>query len=164
MRLRRYPHLSSPGWWLKLGVSLSAVLGSMALFASHFTIGVNISECVPERFFLVSRDAPAIERGRYYAFTSRGAAPFFADGTLMLKRLVGVPGDRVTVGEGVVAINGEVLGDLRYATRVDGSIERDELIPEGHYWLMGTTLESFDSRYWGYVRLNQIRSQAWPVL
>lgn len=164
MRPDRFAHLRSPAWWTRLVLATGLVLGSGALFLTHFRIGLNISSCVPQRWFLVGQGTPGeLAKGRFYAFESRGAEPHFPDGTMMLKLLVAAPGDHVRVSNGEVLINGDYYGDLRYAERAPRFVERDEIVPDGHFWFMGTLPESFDSRYWGYVTADQIRSSAWAL-
>ncbi len=165
MRTKRYSHLTDLRWWLRLATAMALVLGPMAAFAAFFRVGINVSDCVPHRVFVMTRQAPAaLERGEFYAFDSRGAGPHFADGTRMMKLLAGLPGDRLRVAEGRVSINGEPWGELPLADQAPAPIERDEVIPAGHYVFLGTSPTSYDSRYWGYVQADQIRAKAWPLM
>ncbi len=40
---------------------------------------------------------------------------------------------------------------------------RDEIVPADQLWFMGTSLDSFDSRYWGYVRKVDVLGRAYPI-
>ncbi|MEX2196976.1 MAG: signal peptidase I [Thermoleophilaceae bacterium] len=90
--------------------------------------------------------------------------------TNFIKRVVGLPGDRLSVEGGRVVINGERL-DESYI-RPDASCGicnlTDEItIPEDHYFMMGDNRgESADSREWGPVPKEWIIGQAfftyWP--
>lgn len=163
-RAARLKHLSDPRWWRRLVISLLVPLVAMVAFASFFRIGVNGHACLDETFFLVGRWQPSFERGRYYTFESRGADPF-PDGTVMVKQMVGIPGDRVQIGDGIARVNGKVIGDLRFGEKASAMRWNvDEIIPEGRYFMAGTTDVSYDSRYWGYVDAEQFRGRAWPLL
>jgi len=75
-----------------------------------------------------------------------------------VKRLVAVGGQTVQIGPGgKILINGEpspIFADMTYARTGMGiryGIE-PTLVPEGHFFVLGdNTLNSYDSRYWGFV-------------
>ena len=85
-----------------------------------------------------------------------------------IKRVVGLPGDRVEVQEGRVIIDNKVLrepylapghGDRRSYSMIQ--------IPPGHYYVMGDHRDSsHDSRQWGTVHQSSIYGKAvfcyWP--
>lgn len=86
-----------------------------------------------------------------------------------IKRVVGVPGDLVSVKDGLVYINGELLKE-RYVPR--GYQDLDSYPPvrvkEDHYYVLGDHRNaSNDSRAWGLVPRKYIYGKAvfryWPV-
>ena len=118
------------------------------------------------------RDRPAsIERGDLVVFAFDGEArqtypglhgqPFF-------KIVRGVPGDRVTVDDRTVSINGEVVGVVKTHSFNRRPLEpiTDLVIPPGHYYVQGTSPDSFDSRYRasGLVRDGQVLGTVVPLL
>jgi signal peptidase I len=87
-----------------------------------------------------------------------------------IKRVVGLPGDRLSVVDGRVIINGRPLEEP-YA-RLDSTcaicnLPRPITIPEDQYFLMGDNRgQSADSREWGPVPKDQLIGKAfstyWP--
>jgi signal peptidase I len=86
-----------------------------------------------------------------------------------VKRVIALPGERLKITHGNVFINGRQLrepylpADLKSADwPVDGSDPNGQLIPAGHYFVMGDNRNhSSDSRVFGAIALNQIESRAW---
>lgn len=159
-----------------------AVAASYAAGRYGIVFDVQAQQCLPgARLYLVDRQSKEIHRGDIAVFAARGLAawmehahptakslaPFYQDGRRIVKRVVGVPGDQVRVAPDAVWINGEKVGEgLDLAATLAQSIHtyiRDETVPAGRYWLMGSTRDSFDSRYWGYVAQDQILGKAYPI-
>ncbi len=87
-----------------------------------------------------------------------------------VKRLVGLPGDRISIRDGVVIRNGVAEKDA-YAIPCDGASTCDFpgtiTVPKGDYYFMGDNRpDSEDSRFWGPVPKAWIIGQAfftyWP--
>jgi signal peptidase I len=86
-----------------------------------------------------------------------------------IKRVVGMPGDRIAVRDGHVVRNGKEVPEP-FAVPCGGGSECDLdeiVIPAGHYFLMGDNRgNSDDSRFWGPVPRAQIIGRAvvtyWP--
>lgn len=82
-------------------------------------------------------------------------------GEKLIKRLIGLPGDRIIIENGVVAVNGEVLVEdyIGNTDRFNG----EYLVPEGKYFFLGDNrLWSKDSRYWinPYIDGEDIKGKA----
>ncbi|WP_399629870.1 signal peptidase I [Sporosarcina sp. SG10008] len=82
-----------------------------------------------------------------------------------IKRVIGVPGDRIEMIEDILYVNGSVY-DEPYAKRIDGDpitdritgdftlaeITGQEEVPEGAFFVLGDhRLKSNDSRYFGFI-------------
>jgi signal peptidase I len=81
--------------------------------------------------------------------------PPFAGGNDYIKRVIGVPGDRLEIRNGVVWINGKPL-DEPYVTFPMSTTEKyayqSVTVPRHHYFVMGDNRgNSYDSRFWGFV-------------
>jgi len=82
-----------------------------------------------------------------------------------IKRIIGLPGDEVTFGDGHVFINGVML-DEDYIQDRTGCGKRsdncDVVVPEGHVYVLGDhRTNSSDSRVFGPVPIEDIVGKAW---
>lgn len=71
----------------------------------------------------------------------------------LLKRVLGLPGDKVEIAD-EVRVNGYLIPASQLQTRITGYFgtrKRNMRLGKGELWLMGDSLESFDSRYFGGV-------------
>ena len=106
---------------------------------------------------------PAGRRSCSQAVPGKGPRAF-------VKRVVGLPGDRIAVRDGHVIRNGRRASEP-FAGACGGGPECNLApiaIPAGHYFLMGDNRgNSDDSRYWGPVARDQIIGRAvatyWPI-
>ncbi|MEK6672239.1 MAG: signal peptidase I [Nitrospirota bacterium] len=87
-----------------------------------------------------------------------------------IKRVIAVEGDVIEIKDKVVHVNGKPVQEL-YAQHTDNTIRptgvepRDNLgpkvIPKDKFFMMGDNRDqSYDSRYWGFVDIKEIRGKA----
>jgi type IV secretory pathway protease TraF len=58
----------------------------------------------------------------------------------------------------------EGLALARTLGRQASAFARTERVADGHYFFMGRSHDSYDGRYWGYVRADQIVGRAMKLL
>jgi signal peptidase I len=89
-----------------------------------------------------------------------------------IKRVIGVPGDRIRVDGGLVYVNGSALAENYIPPENrDSTSWRDgeeQVVPAGKYFVLGDHRnQSSDSRIWGYVPRENIYGKAvfvyWPL-
>ena len=79
----------------------------------------------------------------------------------MIKRLIGLPGDKIVINDGIVTVNGETLEE-NYIGTVD-NYSGEFTVPEGKYFFLGDNRYwSLDSRYWDepYIDGSEIKGKA----
>jgi len=84
-----------------------------------------------------------------------------------IKRVIGIPGDRVTLAGGEVWVNGERM-DEPYVESVDRSSSLSVEVSPGSYFVLGDNRpRSSDSREFGLVREDHVRGRVdlrlWPL-
>jgi signal peptidase I len=92
-----------------------------------------------------------------------------------IKRVIGLPGDRVEVKSGMVYVNGKVLSEkyINGAPQYNWSSKEltpdgSGIVPQGSYLVLGDNRNnSYDSHYWGFVPKDKIVGKAivrfWPI-
>ncbi len=115
--------------------------------------------CLPWEWYWGTRQVGAISRGDLVTFRNEQSS-LFARGALMTKLIAGVPGDTVVIEQGVSSINGRVLGTLargaqHFLRPINAWNTRYRIAP-GHYFVLGSEYRSYDSRYRGTIRYDQI--------
>lgn len=105
------------------------------------------------------------KRGEVIVFEPPGV-----DDDEYIKRVIGLPGERISVKEGKVFINGKMLIEPYLSETVftsGGNFLKDNqelLIPDGHFFVLGDNRQaSSDSRSWGLVPKNRITGRAWII-
>jgi len=92
------------------------------------------------------------------------------DDTPFIKRIIGLPGDRIELKDGKVYVNGTVLdepyiyasGGIRQPTNPTTAASSEWLVPAGELFVMGDHRQaSADSRMFGPIEISQVIGRAW---
>ena len=89
----------------------------------------------------------------------------------LIKRVIGLPGEKIKISNGMIYVNGEPLqGDKYVRTYYDYGFygEGEKTAPEDSYFVLGdNSINSDDSRFWGYVPRKNVLGRAfliyWPL-
>ena len=80
-----------------------------------------------------------------------------------VKRVIGLPGDKIAIVDGVVWVNQEPLPE-EYLTHRDTFNMDERIISETNYFVLGDNRTgSIDSRAWGPVPAENILGKVWSV-
>ena len=139
---------------------------AVLVFHTFFKVGVNVTDSLPEKVFVVSKFDHNIHRGDYASFVWHGT-PHFPKGIEFVKIIRGVPGDLVEFRGRRVYINGEFVSDAK-----EFSLKGEPLalgpagvIPPGKFYVNATNKNSLDSRYalTGWIDEKAIIGRAFAV-
>lgn len=158
-----------PVWFLALVIL--AVPASVHVVA-NYRIGIDpqLTPSLPWRLALIDLRDREICRDDVVAFRAVGIAidvegtTIHPDGTWLMKRVVGVPGDRIRVDDAGLHVN-----DALVASGLDlaGTLGhppahwfRAEVVAAGRLYVAGLHPRSYDSRYFGPIAEHQIVGRA----
>ncbi|MBR0087383.1 MAG: signal peptidase I [Lachnospiraceae bacterium] len=83
-------------------------------------------------------------------------------GDSLIKRIIGLPGETVSISNGKVSINGKVLEEDHYAMAGYTSAMEPVTLGEDEYFVLGDNRDiSLDSRYIGPVKFSAFEGRAW---
>jgi len=87
--------------------------------------------------------------------------------TDLVKRVIGVPGDRIRSSGNTILVNGVALAERWPHTEPLGPVINPVHVPKGEYYVMGDNhSDSCDSRYWGLVPhkniIGKVFVRIWP--
>jgi conjugal transfer pilin signal peptidase TrbI len=148
-------------------------LACWRLFVDHtpqIPILFNATPSLPYMLaWLHPADRP-LQRGDYIVYRFDGEArqhyPGLA-GQPFFKQIVGLPGQRIEVSDRQVWIDGQPVGTAKTHAHDRRPLDpiAPGLIPQGHYYVAGSSLDSFDSRYRssGLVRADQVIGRVTPL-
>lgn len=160
--------------WLKVLISLPFVV----VILSYLSVLTYIGIAQPVQIKGVTM-SPNFREGQYYMTyvlseketINRGDVIIFTDPDSkadLIKRVIALPNERVVINNGIVSVNDEPLDESVYISRVPTKTYEGAVIVEGEnytvppnsYFVLGDNRSrSADSRVWGAVPANVIKSK-----
>lgn len=161
------------GFWAEYGYLLVTVVVVFVLFRVIFQLAWvpsgSMENTIPTKSLLFSLRLPylvgdpALERGDVVTFQSDEL------GKLLVKRVIGLPGEEISFEDGYVCVDGSRIAELYLATQgVTNSRGGESFrVPEGCYFMLGDNRTgSDDSRFWDepYVSETDIRAKVLVIV
>lgn len=158
--------------------------------SKHYSIAIAQQYCFPERLWIIEKGKKDFNYEDYVTFIGKNI-PYYKDGIRWTKKVLGKPGDRVEIiypkqdmFVTVTMNNMQLKKRVRAVVtirRKDGFFEtlyafdkdtkgrelgiiKEQIIPEGYYFVYSPHERSYDSRYWGLISEKQIIGKAHPII
>ncbi len=155
---------------------LAGIIGTLTVFAAAVVLCVTlffpVLQVTGDSMEPVLREGNLILTRKTDHLKTGDICGFYYNNELLLKRVIGVPGDMVDIdAEGNVSVNGQILNEPYVLQKALGKsdVSFPLLVPEDCYFVMGDNREvSIDSRssIIGCVNLEQIEGKVilklWP--
>lgn len=105
---------------------------------------LNVADIVLVNGFAYVNSEP--QRGDIIVFDgSEGNVP----GEMLIKRVIGLPGDSMMFVDGYIYINGQLCKEEYLSDEIETNSFKDFEVPEGCYFVLGDNRNnSYDSRFW----------------
>ena len=121
---------------------------------------------LPDQYVLVDKITPRFnDYGRGDVVVFEPPAGYRGDGTPFIKRVIGLPGDRIEIRDGAVYVNDVKLDEPYVASdaRTEASGDASSwVIGTGDLFVLGDNREnSSDSRVFGPIRRDSVVGRAW---
>lgn len=126
-----------------------------SLWINNYSLRINLSRSLPNTVYLAKITNQNV-RDQIVLFS-------LANSKKVGKIIAGLPGDQLQIVDGTVFINGIQRGEK--GKEVDLSYLQISKIPEGYFFALGLSSDSFDSRYevFGLVPLDSIKERLCPI-
>jgi signal peptidase I len=157
---------------LGLAVALAAVCHTAVAEARYIPSGSMLPTLqVGDRVLIekVSYHMATPRRGDIVVFTPPSAVESFGYDTSIpwIKRVIGLPGERVSIAGGQVWIDGRAIQEA-YLEEPPFYAMPERAVPTGHLFVLGDNRNhSIDSHVWGTVPMGQVIGRAsfrfWPL-
>lgn len=139
-------------------------------FASRYTLSFNVatSDCLNSRVFLIDKWDKRIAPDRLLAFTMHVENGLFETGRVWVKNVAAVGGQTVNV-----SLNSVEVGEREYELVASyilnrlgkpiGQLQTQWELADDELFMIGETLTSFDSRFWGPIKRQDAIGRAYAI-
>lgn len=147
---------SSKKHWKKPSLKMmvifaTIILMAMTTFALHYRYqyAVNLTESLPEKIFIIDTKSQShYTNGNYIGMAWKGGWGY-PKKSVFVKIIAGQAGDKITVKDRFVFVNGELIGYAKPKNRggIPLATIAEQTIPPHKLFVKGSHINSFDSRY-----------------
>lgn len=156
--------------------AISAGLIMLSLWLLNARVGIDVQRligqpaCMPSLVYLWKPGMPQPPKIGDYVLArmpKTGLGVGAREGDRIVKKVRAVAGDSIKIVGTELWINGKHADRLWLAKSIPGKapgdFDAEYTLKDGQLFLMGTTQESFDSRYWGVVNREAFLGYAIPL-
>lgn len=147
------------------------IIGSYFLyFNERYTFAYNsaLTSCLNAKLLLVDKWDLNVRKGDYAAFYMSHENPFYPVNRKWIKKIAATEGQTVHVTDSSVTVGSTV--DLLSMDYILAKLKQDasiytfsKVIPKNELFMIGETVTSYDSRFWGTVKQDEIIGKAYVV-
>lgn len=157
---------------LHLSLVASFCLVLIYWFGLPFSFGYDSQDerCLPDVHLslLIHHPPTAYHNGDMVYFVNSETILPHMTREFAMKIVGGIPGDHILVRNNAVYINGKIVASgfplaAEFYPQLVGHLEKDEIIPPGKLFMIGTHPLSDDSRYWGYLDTGMVRGSGYKI-
>jgi conjugal transfer pilin signal peptidase TrbI len=139
-------------------------------FSARYTIGLNkaTTNCLKTKVFLIDKWDREVINGQLIAFEMNVETDLFAIGSVWVKKVAGSYGDTVRVDHESVTVGKDKYN--LHTSYVFTKLGRDPEtlqttwnLADDQIFMIGDTLTSFDSRFWGPINKADVRGRAYAI-
>lgn len=146
-------------------------------FSSRYTLAYPPGEsaCLDASFFLIDKWDVDIEQGDLAYFEMNVENQFYPTGLRWIKKVAGMPNSLVSVEENRVVVDNlkefplslsHIITSLNLSNNSIGEIEdytKKIQLENDEVFMIGETINSFDGRFWGPLKKEQIKGTAYAI-
>ena len=133
---------------------------------AHYRIALNMSDSLPESMYLVVLDSKPTAVGDLVAFEWQRNT-FYRRDWMFVKRVAGMPGQKVSVTNRAVFIDGKPVGYAKPQSQRGVPLEpiNEGVIPGGYIYAQAPHPDSLDSRYslTGLIQSSRVIGKAYAI-
>ena len=146
-------------------------------FSSRYTLAYppGQSACLDASFFLIDKWDTDIEQGDLAYFEMNVENQFYPTGLRWIKKVAAMPNSKVSIEENKVVVDEvtefslslrHIITTLNLSGNSIGEIEdytKNIQLKDDEVFMIGETTNSFDGRFWGPLKIAQIKGTAYAI-
>lgn len=141
-------------------IANAALIGVYSIPSASMAPTLQVGDHILVTSFRLPFTSHQPRRGDVIVFRAPGAS-----NEVLVKRVIGTPGDLVDAAEGNIRVGGHTLSEPYLMQRATSGAVEPQIVPQASYFVMGDNrAHSYDSRSWGAVPAGSIIGRVQMVL